>query len=176
VGEPGSIRLPGPLIVMLKPPPLVLNFGPGKFGTPCERMHWANVIASPSSLPGLELAGYLEGPGGVGSAFGTPVVEVLALLPLVVPKLAVRVAPGPPHATRFMAAVAAKTANPPDRQHVVVLFRLADGLGPIFPTVTSSPSNCPCRPLWGDPRGQLYGTDGYTKVTRVILLRPVPCA
>ena len=49
MGEPTSIRLPGPLIVMLKPSPLVLNFGSGKFGTPCERTHWANLRASCSA-------------------------------------------------------------------------------------------------------------------------------
>ena len=29
--------------------------GSGKFGTPCERTHWANLRVAPSSLPGLEL-------------------------------------------------------------------------------------------------------------------------
>ena len=48
-GEPTSIPLPGPLIVVLKPPRLELNSGSGKLGAPCERTHWANLGASCSA-------------------------------------------------------------------------------------------------------------------------------
>jgi hypothetical protein len=135
-------------------------------------MHWANLIASASSLPGLELAGWLEVLGGVGPAVGTVDVEAVALLPLLVPKLAVRVAPGPPHAARLMAAVAARTANP---------ARPPVRRCPVWPSRRPRPAHLPfghrvafdlvpVGPFWWGLEEQLYGTDGYTKVTRTSLV------